>query len=66
MKTAPNALIVPVVVENSWKVVQYGAFPLSFGERLKWTVLAPIDTQGKNAEEITREAEHAIRTALWQ
>jgi 1-acyl-sn-glycerol-3-phosphate acyltransferase len=66
LKTAPNALIVPVAIENSWKVVQYGAFPLSVGEKLKWTVLSPIDTTGKNPEEITREAEEAIRRLLKQ
>lgn len=66
LKTAPNALIIPVAVENSWKVVQYGTYPLSAGEKLKWTVLPPIDTTGKNPEEITREAEDAIRKVLKQ
>ncbi len=66
LKTAPNALIVPVAVENSWKVVQYGTYPLSVGEQLKWTALPPIDTTGKNPEEITREAEDAIRKVLKQ
>jgi 1-acyl-sn-glycerol-3-phosphate acyltransferase len=66
LKTAPNALIVPVAVENSWKVVQYGTYPLSVGEHLKWTVLPPIDITGKNPEEITRAAEEAIRGVLKQ
>jgi 1-acyl-sn-glycerol-3-phosphate acyltransferase len=66
LKTAPNALIVPVAVENSWKVVQYGTYPLSVGEHLKWTVLPPIDITGKNPEEITRAAEEAIRRVLKQ
>jgi 1-acyl-sn-glycerol-3-phosphate acyltransferase len=66
MKTAPNALIIPVAVENSWKVVQYGTYPLSAAEHLKWTVLPAIDTTGKDAEQITREAENAIRKALGQ
>ena len=66
MKTAPDALIIPVAVQNSWKVVQFGTYPLSVGERLKWTVLPPIDKTGKDAEQITREAEQAIREALGQ
>lgn len=66
MKTAPNALIIPVAVENSWKVVQYGMYPLSAAERLRWTVLPAIDTTGKDAEQITREAENAIRAVLGQ
>jgi len=66
LKSVPNALIVPVAIENSWKTVQYGAFPLSFGQRMKWTVLSPIETNGLNPEELTLKAEHAIRKVLNQ
>ena len=66
LKSVPEALIVPVAIENSWKTVQYGAFPLSFGQRMKWTVLSPIETKGLNAEELTLKAEHAIRKVLNQ
>lgn len=60
LRVVPNALIVPVAIENSWKVVQYGSFPLSVGERLRWTVLTPIESEGKNPEDIVKEAEQAI------
>jgi len=66
LKAAPNALIVPIAIENSWKTVQYGMYPLSFGEQLKWTVLAPISVEGKNPEQITELAEQAIRKVLKQ
>ena len=66
LKSVPNALIVPVAIENSWKTVQYGAFPLSFGQRMKWTVLSPIETNGLNPEELALKAEHAIRKVLNQ
>lgn len=66
LKKVPNALIVPVAIENSWKLVQYGTFPLSFGEKLRWTVLKPIDTTGKNPEDVVLEAEKAIRLKLGQ
>ncbi|MES2456596.1 MAG: lysophospholipid acyltransferase family protein [Bacteroidota bacterium] len=66
LKVVPNALIVPVAIENSWKIVRYGTYPLSFGERLKWTVLNPIEPAARNAEEVTQEAETAIRTKLAQ
>src|SRR5215217_5259932 len=56
LKVVPNALIVPVAIENSWKIVQYGSYPLSFGEKLRWTVLAPIEPSGINAEEVVLEA----------
>jgi 1-acyl-sn-glycerol-3-phosphate acyltransferase len=66
LKKVPNALIVPIAIENSWKMVQYGTFPLSFGEKIRWTVLKPIDSTGKNPEEVTQEAEQAIRKKLGQ
>lgn len=66
LKKVPNALIVPVAIENSWKMVQYGTYPLSFGEKIRWTVLKPIEPSGKNPEEVTQEAEKAIRLKLGQ
>lgn len=66
LKAVPNALIVPVAIENSWKTVQYGMYPLSFGEKIRWTVLEPINTEGRNPEELTLMAETAIRKALKQ
>lgn len=61
LKGAPNALVVPVAIENSWKMNQYGMYPQSFGEKLRWTVLPPIDKGGKNVDQIVLEAENAIR-----
>ncbi|TDQ09277.1 lysophospholipid acyltransferase family protein [Pedobacter metabolipauper] len=66
LKAVPNALIVPVAIENSWKIVQYGNYPLSFGERLRWTVLCPVEPDAKKPEDIVLEAENAIRVQLNQ
>lgn len=66
LKLNPTALVVPIAIENSWKVVQHGTYPLSTGEHLRWTVLPPVATEGKNPEEITLAAEQAIRAKLNQ
>ena len=66
LKKVPEAIVVPVAIENSWKIVQYGTFPLTAGEKLKWTVLTPISTTGKGPEEVVLEAEAAIRQKLGQ
>jgi 1-acyl-sn-glycerol-3-phosphate acyltransferase len=66
LKAAPNALVVPVAIENSWKTVQYGPYPLSFGEKIRWTVLSPIEPSGQNPETVTGTAEQAIRKILMQ
>ena len=43
LKKCPEALIVPVAINNSWKMIRYGYYPLSTFERMTWEVLEPID-----------------------
>ena len=62
----PTALIVPVAIENAWKMQKYGTFPLSFGEHITWTVLSALEQEGKSIEEIVSLAESAIRKQLRQ
>jgi len=66
LKVVPQAQVVPVAIQNSWKIVRYGALPLGIGLNLSWTVLPAIEKEGKNAEEITREVENVLRTQLHQ
>jgi len=66
LKVVPNALLVPVAIENSWKIVRYGSYPLSAAEKLKWTVLPPLDITDKKPEEITLELESVIRKEIGQ
>jgi len=66
LKAVPNAIIVPIAIENSWKIVQYGPFPLSFGQKLKWTVLPPVNSTDKDPEQLTLAAETTIRNFLKQ
>ena len=61
LKVVPNALIVPIAIENSWKIVKYGTYPLRVGEQLRWTVLTPIEPAGKLPENVVMEAELAIK-----
>lgn len=64
MKKVPEALIVPVVINNSWKIVQYGNFPLNVFLPLSWEVLKPIEPAGRPVEEIVAEAENEIRSRV--
>jgi 1-acyl-sn-glycerol-3-phosphate acyltransferase len=45
-KYAPNAWVVPVTINNSWKVFRYGTFPLGIGNRLKFIIHPPIAVSG--------------------
>lgn len=66
LKAVPNALVVPVAIENSWKIVRFGMYPLTTGHALRWTVLTPIEPTGKSANDITLEVETEIRKVLGQ
>ncbi len=65
MKRAPNAVIVPVYIHNTWALNRYGGFPMTFGERISWTVLPMIEPQGKAPEQVVALAQASIQRA-WQ
>jgi len=64
LKKVPHALIVPIAINNSWKMVQYGAFPLRAFTPMSWEVLTPIEPEGLTAEEAVKKAEDAIRLKI--
>jgi 1-acyl-sn-glycerol-3-phosphate acyltransferase len=41
-KKIPSAVIVPVSINNSWKMLKYGKFPLGLGTHITFTVHEPI------------------------
>lgn len=56
LKKNPDALVVPIAIQGSYKMVAYGAFPLRPFTSMRWEVLDPIDTTGLNAEEIVKKS----------
>ncbi len=38
----PSALVVPITINNSWKTLRYGKFPLGLGAHIKFTVHKPL------------------------
>ncbi len=41
-KKVPSALIVPISINNSWKMYKYGKFPMGIGSHITFTVHEPI------------------------
>lgn len=64
IKKVPNVLVVPIAINNSWKVVQYGAFPLGTFNKMSWTVLDPIEPKDLTIDEIVSTSEDRIRDYL--
>ncbi|NEU10408.1 1-acyl-sn-glycerol-3-phosphate acyltransferase [Flavihumibacter sp. R14] len=64
LKKAPNALLVPIAITGSWRIVQYGKFPLSFGEKMRLTVLKPIEAGESSMEDLVLQAENAVKEVV--
>lgn len=62
LKKCPNALLVPIAINNAWKMVQHGIYPLGPFEHLTFEVLSPIEPNGRTADILVKEAEATIRT----
>ncbi len=63
LKKCPDALVVPVVIRNSWKMVRFGTFPLGTFLKLEFEVLGMIEPQ-QSAENLVKDAEVMINEAL--
>ena len=42
MQHMPDALVVPISINNSWKTMKYGSFPMGLGAHIKFQVHQPI------------------------
>lgn len=59
-KFAPSAYIVPISINNSWKIDRYGKFPLGLGNRLTFTVQEPFAIKNIPFEEVMERTENAV------
>ena len=41
-KKIPSAIVVPLTINNSWKTLKYGKFPLGLGAHITFTVHKPL------------------------
>lgn len=66
LKKCPDALLVPIAISNSWKMVRWGIYPLGAFLALRWEVLTPIEPNGGSAADLVLEAENRIKECLKQ
>jgi len=60
-KKIPSALIVPISINNSWKMYRYGKFPMGIGAHLTFTVHEPINLATfTNKEDLIKTIETTI------
>lgn len=59
-KYNPNGYVVPLTVNNSWKVFRYGKFPFGIGSPISITTHAPIAVNSLPFEELVTTVEKQI------
>jgi 1-acyl-sn-glycerol-3-phosphate acyltransferase len=65
LKKIPSALIVPISINNSWKMVRYGKFPMGLGTHITFTVHKPLKVSTfANKEELINSIETTIKNNI--
>jgi 1-acyl-sn-glycerol-3-phosphate acyltransferase len=59
-KYAPSAYVVPISINNSWKMVRFGFFPLGLGNHLTFTIHKPLSVKELSFEELSQKVEKAV------
>ncbi|WP_108245931.1 lysophospholipid acyltransferase family protein [Muricauda brasiliensis] len=59
LKNVPEALLVPISINNSWKLLRYGKFPMGLGSQVTFEVHPPIENEGK-VDELIAQIESTI------
>ena len=60
----PNALIVPLTINNSWKTFRYGKFPMGLGAHVKFKVHEPFFINDFSKTELLKKVEAEITTSI--
>ncbi len=63
-KYAPSAYIVPVTINNSWKMTRWGSFPLDIGNKLEFIIHDPIPVKEYPFPELFKKTKQTIIQAI--
>ena len=64
VKFAPSAYVVPVSINNSWKFLRYGNFPMGIGVHLSFDVHQPIKASTMEFSELFKTVEAQIKEGV--
>jgi len=63
-KYAPSAYVVPISINNSWKMVKFGPFPMGLGNNLQFIIHEAIPVSEFSFEEIMEKTEKAVTQSI--
>lgn len=64
LKKCPEALLVPVAIKDSWKMIRYGLYPLNTFTPMSWQVLDPIEPGNVPVDQLVKQIEDRIRDVV--
>lgn len=65
VKYAPNAHIVPLSINNSWKLVRNGSFPLTLGNILSLDIHPPLPVAEYSFEDLMSETRRSVVSKIF-
>ncbi|WP_417290778.1 lysophospholipid acyltransferase family protein [Corallibacter sp.] len=64
-KKIPSATIVPITINNSWKLLKYGKYPMGLGANVSFTVHKPIKlASATDKQELIKNIEATITSSI--
>lgn len=64
VKKAPSSYVIPLSINNSWRLVRKGAFPLGVGIKVTMEAHKPIKSDSMPFEQLLELTENTIKEAL--
>ena len=64
LEHSPNAIVIPVTINNSWKLLRYGKFPMGIGTYIKFTVHDTLKVSDHKPDELIELIEKQIKDAI--
>lgn len=64
LKEIPNATVVPITINNSWKILRYGKFPMGLGAHVSLEVHEPLKVIENDHQHIINTIEKQIKDSI--
>ncbi len=59
-----TAIVLPITINNSWKMFKYGKYPMGIGSTISYTLHEPIALETQNHETMIKHVETSITSAI--
>ena len=64
LKYNPDAIVLPISINNSWKVFRYGKFPLGLFSPITIYTHQPIEANSIDMNDLLNEVEEKVKSKI--